>query len=61
MCHDVLQDPTFFRFLSRIDQEFAAPTRERHCPGCFGPLHVADYPRKLRGCPARFARSIPGG
>ena len=51
MCHDVLQDPTFFRFLSRIDQEFAAETRGQRCPRCTGPLHVADYPRKPRGCP----------
>jgi hypothetical protein len=52
VCHDVLRDPTFFRFLSRIDQEFAAETRAGRCPGCAGPLHVADYPRKPRGCPS---------
>ena len=52
MCRDVLQDPTFFRFLSRIDYEFAAETRAGRCPGCEGPLHVANYPRKPRGCPA---------
>jgi len=51
VCHDVLQDPTFFRFLSKIDHEFAAETRAGRCPGCSGPLHVADYPRKPRGCP----------
>ena len=52
MCHDVLQDPTFFRFLSKIDHEFAAQTRAGRCPGCTGPLHSGDYPRKPRGCPA---------
>jgi len=52
VCHDVLQDPTFFRFLSRIDHEFAAETRAGRCPACSGPLHVSDYPRKPRGCPA---------
>ena len=52
MCHAVLQDPAFFRFLSRIDQELAAATRLRGCQACGGPLHVADYPRKPRGCPA---------
>lgn len=52
MCHDVLQDPTFFRFLCQIDHELAAETRAGRCPGCAGPLHVADYPRKPRGCPA---------
>lgn len=51
MSHDVLQDPTFFRFLSKIDQEFAAATRAGRCPECKGPLHVSDYPRKPRGCP----------
>lgn len=54
MCHAhaVLQDPAFFRLLSRIDEEFASATRLGRCPGCGGPLHVADYPRKPRGCPA---------
>ena len=51
MCH-VLQDPALFHFLTRIDEEFAAVTRLGRCPGCEGPLHVADYPRKPRGCPA---------
>lgn len=52
MCHAVLQDPAFFRFLTRIDEEFAAATRLGGCRSCAGPLHVADYPRKPRGCPA---------
>lgn len=52
MCHAVLQDPAFFRFLTRIDEELAAATRLRGCTACEGPLHVADYPRKPRGCPA---------
>lgn len=52
MCHAVLQDPAFFQFLTRIDEEFASATRLGRCPGCAGPLHVADYPRKPRGCPA---------
>jgi hypothetical protein len=51
VCH-VLQYPAFFHFLTRIDEEFAAVTRLGRCPGCAGPLHVADYPRKPRGCPA---------
>jgi hypothetical protein len=52
VCHAVLQDPVFFHFLSRIDKEFAVATRLGRCPDCGGPLHVADYPRKPRGCPA---------
>lgn len=52
MCHAFVQDPAFFRLLTRLDEEFAAATRLRGCRFCAGPLHVANYPRKLRGCPA---------
>lgn len=52
MCHAVLQEPAFFRLLTRIDEEFAAATRLQGCQACEGPLHVANYPRKPRGCPA---------
>ena len=48
----VLRDPAFFRFLLRIDQELAAETRRGGCPHCAGALHVSDFPRKPRGCPA---------
>lgn len=51
MCHAVLQDPAFFRFLTRIDEEFAAAARLAGCRACEGPLHVANFPRKPRGCP----------
>jgi hypothetical protein len=51
VCH-ALHDPAFFRFLTQIDAQFAAEARERRCPECAGPLHVADFPRKPRGCPA---------
>jgi hypothetical protein len=37
--------------LTRIDEEFAATTRLQGCRACGGPLHVANYPRKPRGCP----------
>lgn len=52
MCHALLQEPDFFRFLSRIDAELAEEKRQARCPECTGPLHVADFPRKPRGCPA---------
>lgn len=52
MCHALLHDLAFFRFLSGIDAELAAETRQARCPECQGPLHVADFPRKPRGCPA---------
>lgn len=48
----VLEDPAFFRFLVRIDEELASETRRARCPQCTGPLHAADFPRKPRGCPA---------
>jgi len=52
VCHALLQDPAFFRFLQRIDEEFAAETRRGRCCRCTGALHTADYPRKPGGCPA---------
>lgn len=52
MCHALLHDPAFFRLLTRIDVEFAAEARRGSCPECAGPLHVSDFPRKPRGCPA---------
>ena len=48
----VAQAPSFFRFLTRIDVELAAETRQAGCQHCVGRLHVADFPRKPRGCPA---------
>jgi hypothetical protein len=51
VCHALLQDPAFFRLLTRIDDALAARTRKGRCPKCDGPLHVADFPRKPRGCP----------
>ena len=52
MCHALLQDPEFFLFLLRIDDEFATQTRDAGC-SCGGVLHSARYPRKPRGCPAQ--------
>jgi hypothetical protein len=52
VCHALLDDPAFFRFLCRIDAEFAEKTRQGRCPECSGPLHVGDFPRKPRGVPA---------
>ena len=52
MCHALLQDPVFFQFLKRIDEEFAAKTRSGRCQRCGSALHSDDYPRKPRGMPA---------
>lgn len=51
MCHALLSNPEFFRFLLTIDEEFASETRDAGCCGCGGVLHSARYPRKPRGCP----------
>ena len=48
----IAQDPSFFRFLSQVDAELASETRGEGCQHCSGRLHVADFPRKPRGCPA---------
>jgi hypothetical protein len=53
---ETLRDPDFFLFLLRIDKEFADQTRRDGCRYCAGPLHVADFPRKPRGCPATVVR-----
>lgn len=51
MCHILLQTPKFFQLLLQIDIDLAKQTRAGKCPDCGGTLHVADYPRKPRGCP----------
>ena len=54
MCHELFRDPAFFHLLTRIDAELAAEAHHGRCPKpeCGGPLHVGDFPRKPRGCPA---------
>jgi hypothetical protein len=52
VCHGLLQDPAFFHFLQRIDEELASEARLGGCRRCSAALHSADYPRKPRGCPA---------
>ena len=49
MCHALLRDASFHRHLVELDRATATEARERGCPVCGGPLHVADYPRKPRG------------
>jgi len=62
VCHAILQEPAFFRFLTHIDEELAATTRLAGCRSCEGALHVANYPRKPRGCPvavrAEYSRRL---
>lgn len=52
MYAEVLRDPAFFLLLQRIDEEFATERKREGCRHCGAALHVADFPRKPRGCPA---------
>ena len=54
MCHVSVQNPSFYRLLLRIDQDFAEHTRAQRCR-CGGVLHSARYPRKPRGLPRQAA------
>lgn len=58
MCHALLESPTFFALLLRIDEEFAEAAQAEGCPVCGGVLHRADYPRKPRGCPASWREAF---
>lgn len=49
MTVDVLQKPSFFRFLSAIDSDLANRARLQSCNFCGGTLHSACYRRKPRG------------
>jgi hypothetical protein len=49
MCQFILQDPCFYQFLHRIDQDHAASVRSHGCNLCGGPLHQANYERKPGG------------
>jgi hypothetical protein len=51
MCHALLRDASFWRFLQLIDHDLAEQESAGGCPACGAPLHRADYPRKPRGVP----------
>lgn len=54
MSHDVLQQPSLYDLLLRIDQDLYEKQRRAGCPTCGGPLHAAHYPRKPRGAPVEL-------
>ena len=54
MCHVLLQTPSFFGLLLRIDGELAEETKAAGCRICVGVLHRANYPRKPKGCLKEF-------
>lgn len=49
ICHELPRGDVW-SFLLSIDQDLAGHTRQNGC-SCGGRLHVANYPRKPRGCP----------
>lgn len=49
MCHGFVQTASFWRLLSRIDEDLAAQVRAEGCSVCGGSLHSARYRRKPRG------------
>ena len=52
MCHAYCKTPRFFVFFPALTKSLPPRPAPGRCPGCAGPLHVSDYPRKPRGCPA---------
>ena len=59
MTNNVLQKPSFFRFLSAIDSDLASRARLQGCSFCGGTLHSACYPRKPRGGSVEFEATAP--
>ncbi len=49
MCHALLSDSRFYRFLFQIDLDIASDVQQGGCLHCGGSLHVSCYPRKPRG------------
>jgi hypothetical protein len=52
--HDLLQDPSLYILLLRIDENLFAEALASGCPHCGAPLHASHYPRKPRGGPAQL-------
>jgi hypothetical protein len=53
MIYEVPRGPGLWSFLLSVDQDLAKCCRREGCP-CGGRLHVANYPRKPRGCVDRL-------
>ena len=49
MSHGFVQDASFWRFLSVLDEDLAAEVRRGGCRACGAVLHSARYRRKPRG------------
>ena len=59
MTNNVLQKPSFFRFLSAIDSDLASRVRLQGCSFCGGVLHSACYPRKPRSGSVELETTAP--
>jgi hypothetical protein len=59
MTVNVLQKPSFFRFLSAIDSDLASRARLQCCSFCGGVLHSACYPCKPRGGSVELEATAP--
>lgn len=49
MYHKYFQNKSFYEFLYKTDQDLAQKTKDKNCPHCNAPVHVANYMRKPRG------------
>lgn len=59
MTPNVLQQRSFFQFLSAIDSDLASRARMQGCSFCGGALHSACYPRKPRGGSVELDTTAP--
>ncbi|MDH4468396.1 MAG: hypothetical protein QE271_10080 [Bacteriovoracaceae bacterium] len=49
MYQNYFQSKEFFEFLFKTDQDLAQQTKDKNCPHCNAPVHIANYMRKPRG------------
>ncbi len=49
MCHEFINDSSFYDFLFQVDLDIAFEVQSKRCQYCGGVLHSARYPRKPRG------------
>lgn len=54
MYANIAFEASFLSGLLDIDRELAASVKRGGCQHCGGPLHVANYPRKVRGIPPQM-------
>jgi len=61
MCHALLSDSRFYRFLFQIDLDIASDVQQGGCLHCGGSMHVSCYPRtESRHIPEDMVLALPG-